>query len=160
MEQPGLNWFPPETFSGGEGNHPKPVFWALLLLNEILRPRSRSTGNCAINHATWQTSKEKEQEGHAHWGRKSRLIYLHWDNSRGIRKLRRFINSLWHHKRQWSDNRKSKLDLMLEKKGRKSYQIFAKTFPTSGIDDKKDSTDGRKDSGRNPDFPKSPNLWT
>lgn len=49
---------------------------------------------------------------------------------------------------------------MLEKRGRKSYQIFVKNFPTSGIDDKKDGTDGRKETGRNPDFPPSPNLWT
>lgn len=80
---------------------------------------------------TWNSNKFKKKKekavetgGAQHRGRKPRLIYLHWDNSRRIRKLERFINSLWHHKRQQSDNRKGKLDLMLEKKGRKSLIKF------------------------------------
>lgn len=35
-----------------------------------------------------------------------------------------------------------------------------KNFSTSGIDDKKDGRDGRKEAGRIPDFPTSPSLWT
>ena len=35
-----------------------------------------------------------------------------------------------------------------------------KNLPTSGTDDKRDGTDGGKETGRNSDFPVSPSLWT
>lgn len=64
--------------------------------------------------------------GGAH-ARKPSVIYLHWDNSGGIRKLRRFINSLWHHKgSSLTIGRQVRLDA--RKEGKKVLSNFCEEF--------------------------------
>lgn len=101
--------------------------WITLNLSSYSRlMRSSDQGQgaqeSAINHATWQTARGQEREGHMQRGRKSRLIYLHWDDSGGIRKIYKFPAAS-QKAAVWQQEQRARCDARNKGK-RGSYQIL------------------------------------